>query len=68
MSEPCAGTGLWHGAGCSFQGFQVQGASVCISCGRQGAAKVTGHQGQVLAGIFVLTNTISHGRALVAYE
>jgi hypothetical protein len=40
MSEPCAGTGPWHGAGCSFQGFQVQGASVCISCVRQGAARV----------------------------
>lgn len=25
MSEPCAGTGPWHGARCSFQGFQVQG-------------------------------------------
>lgn len=40
-SELCAGTGLWRGAGCSFQGFQVQGASVFISCVRQqGAARV----------------------------
>lgn len=44
---------------------------LCEAGSSQSVAKAaledTGNQSQVLAGIFVLTNTISHGRALVAY-